>query len=210
MVILGVLIIPLFLGEPKNDAQSLGASVQDFKSKITPLPGTVASKSEEEVVLKRTFQAKPEAKINTPVAAEEKAESQTQKKEGAKLVPSAQESTEEPNKKQPKMVKPGNKDKTKSNPKPKPESSVATKEEWALQAGIFSKLENAQAIANILKSHGFSPELSEFEASFGKATRVWVGPYTTKSAAQAESDRLKEKTGDGGYVAPFPFSQLTE
>lgn len=76
---------------------------------------------------------------------------------------------------------------------------------WVVQAGIFSKKENAESIAKILRSNGHQPKLSEAQTSFGKATRVWIGPFANKADAKALSQKIEQQTGNGGYVAAYPF-----
>ncbi len=60
-------------------------------------------------------------------------------------------------------------------------SASDLKSGWVVQAGIFSKPENAVAIAGILKNNGYAPNVSNAKASFGDAKRVWIGPFASKS-----------------------------
>ena len=76
---------------------------------------------------------------------------------------------------------------------------------WAVQAGVFSKPANADSIAKILRSKGHRPQVTNTKTSTGRAKRVWLGPYATKAEARAVSKRLEQQTGNGGYVAPYPF-----
>jgi DedD protein len=218
LVFVAVIMIPLFLGEPKYAAEQepVPPKSNKFESKIQPLPENVpapqnvvesdsneASESAGLVLKKLDNRQAPASgksdqvviqplrldKLNTTDPAP-KARKQPAPAPKAKPVVEQAPVKSKPDK--PKTV-------------PAPTQVAKVKSGWAVQAGIFSKPENAQAIAQILKNNGYMPNISDARASFGKARRVWIGPFAQKSEAQAISKRLEQKTGDGGYVAVYPF-----
>ncbi len=211
LLILAVLLIPLFLGEPRSDIRvvSQPQSSDGFQSKIQPLS------VEDNAQLIEDDSQEPVIIANEDVVIE----SQTQPQ--SNLVPSEEDQNEqglvlqtidsigaEASTNQAPVVEQKQVQAEVSEPKTeeaKPVQVTAIEEGWALQAGIFSKKENAKSITDILIKHNFKPNSDETEASFGTATRVWLGPYKEKSEAQAVSAKLETIIGSGGYVAVYPF-----
>lgn len=202
LVILAVLLIPLLLGEPKQATKEIVAPTNniEFKSIIQPLPeqSLASGQSQAELdssglVLQKLDSMDAEREI--PTALEANQTTQTENNAGPVSVDVAIEPLKKQDKKQ-----------DKKQPK---QSAVLVKNTikagWAVQAGIFSKHENATLTASVLKNKGYSPNVSATTADFGKATRVWLGPYASKKEALALSDKIKKQTGNGGYVAPYPF-----
>ncbi len=225
LVVLAVLLIPLFLGEPKQAPQPLPEpdNINGFQSKIQPLPDpksienqAVPPKQQDNeggLVLKKFDQLQqpiepppfmqeepvpaPVEKVNAPPKLQPKPEPVVKKPP----VPEKVEDVEKVavKKPPPKAVEP-----QKIPEKKAPTTQQATSG-WVVQAGIFSKSENAESIAKVLRSNGHKPKLSEARTSFGTATRVWIGPFKNKAEAQALSKKIEQQTGNGGYVAEFPF-----
>ena len=209
LVILAVLLIPLLLGEPKQASKEIvsPASSVEFKSIIQPLPeqslasGQAQTESNSSgVVLKKINSINAERKVPTALTAMQAA--QTQNNISSIAVELADESLKKQDKKQSKLT-------ANTIAKQAKQGTAQTqnniKSGWVVQAGIFSKHENATLTAIALKNKGYSPKVSETTASFGKATRVWLGPYSSKKEALALSNKIKKQTGNGGYVAPYPF-----
>jgi cell division septation protein DedD len=202
LVLLAVVIIPLFLGDPRQLVEESSVPQSTiFESKIQPLPSmgsneeSGAESRDKEIessgglVLKKLDDEQPE-KASKSVTIQPLNLSKLDSSSGAIKKPVAKTAPVKVAKTK-KVSSTQSKDKIKSG--------------WAVQAGIFSKIENANTIAGMLKSNGYAPNISDAKASFGKAKRVWIGPFATKSEAQAVSKRLEQKTGNGGYVAVFPF-----
>lgn len=221
LVFVAVILIPLFLGDPKyvTEEEVPPPESGKFESKIQPLPGTVpASPSVAEsagsetsagggLVLKKLDSQRASAPKNSEQVIIQPLRLDTLTPQSEPIAKVAKKSTPEPKAKaEPKKLV-----STKSTPeKPKTIKKKQPKAKkiesgWVVQAGIFSKPENASAIAGILKSNGYAPNISDAKASFGKAKRVWIGPFAKKSEAQSVSKRLEQQTGNGGYVAAYPF-----
>ncbi len=71
---------------------------------------------------------------------------------------------------------------------------------WAVRVGTFSKSENIESVSALLSSNGLNPRHTTVQTTLGKATRIWLGPYSEKQAAEKISARLKTLTGEKGYV----------
>jgi DedD protein len=218
LVFVAVIVIPLFLGEPKYVVveEPVPPKSNEFESKIQPLPenvpapqnvvesGNNETSESAGLVLKKldNQQApasdKPEQVVIQPLRLDKLTATAPAPKASKQPVPKAE--AKAVSRKAPEKSKPVRPKTTTA-----PAQVAKIKSGWAVQAGIFSKPENAQAIAQILKNNGYTPNISDARASFGKAKRVWIGPFAQKSEAQAISKRLEQKTGNGGYVAVYPF-----
>ena len=73
---------------------------------------------------------------------------------------------------------------------------------WTVQVGTFSSRDNAAHLIATLKSHGFSPLLSEATKNGHKLFRVRVGSERDRAAAQKLLARLKAAGQKGGEVIP--------
>jgi len=221
LVLLAVILIPLFLGEPKyvEAPDSEEPQSTSFESRIQPLPGNpvtadseIGSNTDEAeqsggLVLKKLDSEDAVGKQSEPVVIQplrlDTVTSGTTK--------SAKTAVAKPRVDKPRAAKqattpPARVVKKTAAPKKSTKTARETiSSGWAVQAGIFSKSANAKAIAENLKKSGFKPNISDAKASFGKARRVWIGPFASKSEAQAVSRKLEKKIGDGGYVAAYPF-----
>ena len=205
-----VIVIPLFLGDPKYEAEQETMPVisTEFESRIQPLSdsdsaqqnASNANNTEDKGLVLKKLSSPPVSTSDLPKQMD--IQPLRLDEEIARVDPAA------------KVVKTAT---PATAPKPAAEKSVAKKPSapkantrdlkagWVVQAGIFSKAENAVAIAGILKNNGYAPNVSNAKASFGNAKRVWIGPFASKSEAQAISRRLEQQTGNGGYVAAYPF-----
>ncbi|NIO41299.1 MAG: hypothetical protein GTO41_14665 [Burkholderiales bacterium] len=72
-------------------------------------------------------------------------------------------------------------------------STVAAKERFVVQLGAFSNAENASRLAATVRENRFSAYTEVVSTSGGNRTRVRVGPYPTRSAAEEASQRLKAR-----------------
>ena len=204
MVLLAVLLIPLFLGEPKQSVEKDEVPKSTaFRSKIQPLPQSQdpnqfekgdhdrAVEQQGGLVLKKidTLQLKPAQTMR----------SLPQSQSVRTATPAPTETAKKH------VIAPKKPAPVKIIAKAKAPKDPVISTAWAVQAGIFSKRENAQSIARVLKSNGHQPKLNNTSTSFGQATRVWVGPFASKAEAQALSNIIEQQTGNGGYVAEYPF-----
>lgn len=71
---------------------------------------------------------------------------------------------------------------------------------WYVQVGVYSNRDNAQRVVEKLKGRGFSVVTDTVKIEGGKATRLRVGPYRDKSAAEKAAARIEKDTGLHGMV----------
>ncbi len=221
LVFAAVIIIPLFLGEPKHavDPESLPAKSTTFESRIQPLPDNDPSQQnvagaddagdskDEGVVLKKldkstTSTSKSAKKVDIQPLRLDKLIT------GADTAPKVEKqavAAPTPATKKTAVTKASTQKASTAKESVAKKGTGDLKSGWVVQAGIFSKPENAVAIAGILKNNGYAPNVSNAKASFGNAKRVWIGPFASKGEAQAISRQLEQQTGNGGYVAAYPF-----
>ena len=83
---------------------------------------------------------------------------------------------------------------------PAPASSSATEspaasvaQSFVVQLGAFSNAQNATRLAAKVRDNRFSAYTEVVSTSGGKRTRVRVGPYPTRAAAEQARDRLKAR-----------------
>ncbi|KPK69033.1 MAG: hypothetical protein AMJ84_10215 [Acidithiobacillales bacterium SM23_46] len=71
---------------------------------------------------------------------------------------------------------------------------------WYVQVGVYSNRDNAQRVVEKLKGRGFAVVTDTVNIEGGKATRLRVGPYRDKSAAEKAAARIEKDTGLHGIV----------
>lgn len=75
--------------------------------------------------------------------------------------------------------------------KPAPASHAADEESFVVQLGAFSNAANAKALQKKLQENKFKAYTELVKNAGGDRTRVRVGPYPTREAAEKARDRLK-------------------
>ncbi len=87
----------------------------------------------------------------------------------------------------------GSGDKPIQPPKSEARAVAAAEDGFAVQLGAFSDADNAMRLANTVSDARFAAYTEEVTTSGGKRTRVRVGPYPTRAAAEEASKRLKAR-----------------
>jgi len=82
---------------------------------------------------------------------------------------------------------------TSSEIKPIKPARTAVDEGYVVQLGAFSDASNALRLAKLASDARFTAYTEEVTTSGGKRTRVRVGPYPTRAAAEEASKRLKAR-----------------
>jgi DedD protein len=221
LVFAAVIVIPLFLGDPKHGAEqeSMPVKSTEFESRIQPLPNSDSAQqnasnaidAEDKGLVLKKLSGPPVSTSDLPKQVDIQPlrldEEIARADPVAKVAKTTAKTTTTTTAPTPRPAAKKSVAKNASTPKASaPKASAGDlKAGWVVQAGIFSKPENAVAIAGILKNNGYAPNVSNAKASFGNAKRVWIGPFVSKSEAQAISRRLEQQTGNGGYVAAYPF-----
>lgn len=82
---------------------------------------------------------------------------------------------------------------TSSEIKPIKQARTAADEGYVVQLGAFSDASNALRLAKLVSDARFTAYTEEVTTSGGKRTRVRVGPYPTRAAAEEASKTLKAR-----------------
>ena len=75
---------------------------------------------------------------------------------------------------------------------------------WIVQAGAFTRHDNAQKLRDRLRQQGFAAELEQITVDKGTLVRVWVGPFHDKAEAKAAQARLEREHNLKGVVIAYP------
>ncbi len=88
---------------------------------------------------------------------------------------------------------------------PKAASNVAKPDKgWVVQVGIFSNAGNATRLAERLKQQGYDVLLDDIGQNNEKRTRLRVGPFADKDAAQRAQAKIQQQAGVAGAVVTYP------
>ncbi len=72
---------------------------------------------------------------------------------------------------------------------------------WFVRVGTYAKQNNVDVMADLLKKNGYQPRMKSVMTAQGQqSTRIWLGPYVQRDAADSVSERLFELIGEKGYV----------
>ena len=71
--------------------------------------------------------------------------------------------------------------------------AAAVEQRFVVQLGAFSNAQNAATLASKVREYRFDVYTEVVNTSGGKRTRVRVGPYPTRAAAEQARDRLKAR-----------------
>jgi cell division septation protein DedD len=204
MILSAVFIIPIFLTESNiqtNIDEGAGLILEEdntFKSKIEPInlkslqvselsSTELDSPAEKPALIKIEETKKTEEQPENENIVEKKVKEKKDKDKEKIVLTSVEDE-------QPKSVE----------EEPKKQSDIVkeevVKDGWTVRVGTFSKNENVKLISDLLNDNGFNTKHTPVTTTLGKATRVWLGPYSTKETAEKISIRLKFLTGEKGYV----------
>lgn len=76
-------------------------------------------------------------------------------------------------------------------PEPKPAQQVAVSQDYVVQLGAFSNAANARALQRKLQENKFKAYTEVIKSSRGERTRVRVGPYDSREAAERARQRMR-------------------
>jgi len=196
LVLFVVLVVPIFLDGPPNDAEMVSEPVllpgqEEQKTQTVvldrdrtePVPGTPAGETPQPMPEKRAPETQPTPKAAPPPAEEPVVETVA---------------SDEPVKDEP----------VEDEPVPVPVKSsspavASTTGMWAVQLGSFSNKENAEKLAADLRKQGYAAFLSQLQTDTGQLHRVRIGPQKDRESAEAMAGRLL-KVGHKGQVVPHP------
>ena len=82
-------------------------------------------------------------------------------------------------------------DTPKPEPRPAPVQPAKTSEDFVVQLGAFSNAANARALQRKLQENKFKAYTELIKSSGGERTRVRVGPYDSREAAEKARQRMR-------------------
>jgi DedD protein len=178
LVLLVVVFLPMFLdSEPKPLNQDIAINIPPIPNPETtpppsgppavagmPQPATPTAPSEPAAEAPTAAPTAPESAV-APRAQEPAAETRTKPQVEAKPAP---------------------------KPAPKPESRAGA-EAYVVQLGAFSSAANAKALQKKLQENKFKAYTELVKSPGGDRTRVRVGPYASRDAADKARDQLKSR-----------------
>ncbi len=188
LVVFVVLVVPIFLDGPPDDAEIVSQSVL--------LPGQEEQKTQTVVLDRDRTEPVPAATQPTPAPAE-----QTRQEPAQPAAQRPEPVVEQREDAPPPVAEPV----TEPEPqRPAPEPAAAsTTGMWAVQLGSFSNKENAERLASDLRRQGYAAFISEVSTSGGQMHRVRIGPQKDRPSAEQMAERLA-KVDHVGKVVPHP------
>lgn len=75
---------------------------------------------------------------------------------------------------------------------------------WAVQAGVFSREDNAMQLRDRLRGAGFTAFVEPVATAEGRSWRVRVGPELQRERAEALQRRLRDELGLNGFIVAHP------
>lgn len=86
-------------------------------------------------------------------------------------------------------------------PAPSSTPTAVTESGWIVQVGLFSDAANVNKATGLLKKHGYTTRQESVKTRRGEATRVFLGPFSTREAADRILASVERSTGLKGFVA---------
>jgi DedD protein len=222
LVTLVIVLLPMFLdSEPRPLNQDITIQIPaqstEFSSQVAALPkpaldgANVSGEAKEAEAPKpeapKTEAAAPEEKVLEPAPTQAEVE-KPRAKEPERWPETGKRRDERPARAE---AKPAAKSETKPQPKPEampkpaPKATAVDRESgtdgFIVQVAALSNAQKAKMLKGRIADSGLRAYTEVVKTARGEVTRVRVGPYPSKEAAQKAADELK-KLGLSGVVAP--------
>ena len=85
-----------------------------------------------------------------------------------------------------------------------PVTTDAIKRGWVVQLGTYYNPDNAHRVRDKLMKHGYAVDMQSVVLKRGKATRVRIGPFASKTEAISMQARIHKDLGMEGMVLAYP------
>ena len=85
-----------------------------------------------------------------------------------------------------------------------PADAAKPSKSWVVQVGIFANAGNATRLSERLKQQGHAVLLDSISQNNEKRTRLRVGPFADKDAAQRAQAKIQQQAGVAGAVVTYP------
>ncbi len=214
LVLIAIIVLPAIFDEPKGGGEKQEIAINLPPSKITKIDSTPKEESASRELPGEegaSSELPSKSKMNSPIADEFTGSSNGEKRipiPGIKPKIDRRLAAAAPETRNTAATKPAGgavHTAPTATATPAPDTAVAapvdTVKSFIVQLGAFSDPAKAkQQQANLLSS-GFKAYTETLKVDQNEVTRVRIGPFTTRSAAEAELKKLK-KIGLDGVVAP--------
>jgi len=225
LVTLVIVLLPMFLdSEPRPLNQEISIQIPaqstEFSSRVAALPKPAAPEAANAGEAKEAEPPKPESPEPEKRAADaEPAQVEAEKPRAGEperpVEPEKRARDERTTRAEPPAkpaakaeTKPQPKPETKPQPKPEPKPAAdaprereASGDGFIVQVAALTNAEKAKSLKGRISESGLRAYTEVVKTARGDVTRVRVGPYASKEAAQKAADELK-KLGLSGIVAP--------
>ncbi len=204
LVVVAVLVVPVFLDGPADDA--------DVVTETVLLPGQEGQERKQQTIVLNRDRSEP---VPAPNASRDETDTSGTSDEPeddarqdaaaepppADIAPvieqQAAPTVPDPEQTEPAATPPG------GSAEPPGASDESATGMWAVQLGSFSNPENAERLAAELRGKGYAAFLSQLKSSSGPLHRVRIGPQKDRDSAEAVARRLATD-GHKGQVLPHP------
>ena len=85
-----------------------------------------------------------------------------------------------------------------------PATTGAIERGWVVQLGTYYNPDNAHRVRDKLMKHGYAVDMQSVVLKRGKATRVRIGPFASKTEAISMQARIHKDLGMEGMVLAYP------
>jgi len=223
LVALVVVLLPMFLdSEPRPLNQEISIQIPsqatEFSSRVAPLPKSAAvgegssspDAKEPATTAGATEPANKVPEVEPAVAESGKPRAAEKQRQAESEKRARHETAAKPAPKAAEKKSPGTDLKAETKPAPKPASkpaAEATKEKesggdgFVVQVAALTDAEKARMLKSRINDSGLRAYTEVIKTARGEVTRVRVGPYPSKEAAQKAAEDLR-KLGFSGVVAP--------
>jgi DedD protein len=92
----------------------------------------------------------------------------------------------------------------KEKPATEGEKAAPGRKTWIVQVGVYSHADNARRSEAKLREHGYAVMSDTVALEGGKATRLRVGPYKDKAAAEKARGHIQKLLGESVLVRSAP------
>ncbi len=196
LVLFVVLVVPIFLDGPPNDAEMVSEPVL--------LPGQEEQKTQTVVLDRDRTEPVPSTPAGeTPQPKPEKRSPDTESTPKAAPPPAKEPVVETEVRDEPVEDEPVEDEPVAAPVQASSPAVASTTGMWAVQLGSFSNKDNAEKLAADLRKQGYAAFLSQLQTDKGQLHRVRIGPQKDRESAEAMAGRLL-KVGHKGQVVPHP------
>lgn len=105
---------------------------------------------------------------------------------------------------EPAPAPPARKEPAKAATKTDSQKTEKLKKGWVVQVGVYSNADNAERMTARLKALGIKVSSEPITLSGNKATRLRVGPYRDRAAAERQQVRIQKELGEKVSVVAWP------